>query len=427
MVSFTATGDALILERFPVKDGNYDAIRQEIRKGDVRITNLETVISDEPHFANTFSGGGWITAPSAVLTDLQELGFNFYACANNHAMDYSYGGLLSTAAELRKRKMLFSGIGESMSLASQPAFVQTPGGRVALFSVAALYEHQHGARAGDPHDGLPGRPGLNILRRNCFIRVTEEQFRVYSEIAEMAGAYRTEDEGYCIDNRHTIKAVKDGEPVGRFTTPNEADMSRILAQIGAAKRISAMAVICMHAHANKLIESYLNETEPDYYLEEFVHRAIDAGADAIVGSGCHRMRGIEIYKGKPIFYSLGNFVFTVYADSARMPYDYLEERKIPWSVPGPDAVALSASYDADLNVNPVYYRSVIPYWEMENGKLKSLELQPIELDMSSVPGLKGFPHPCAPELLIDDLREASRPYGTEFSICGNKIKVLIKE
>lgn len=425
MISFTATGDSLILEHLPEKDGDYAAIRQQIGRGDVRITNLETVIADEPHFANTFSGGGWITAPSAVLDDLEDTGFNFYACANNHAMDYSYGGLLSTAEELRRRKLNFAGIGESMSLASQPAYVQTKGGRVALFSVAALYEHQYGARAGDPHDGLPGRPGLNILRRNCFIRVSEEQFRSYSEIAEMAGAYRTPDGGYCIDNRHTIRPVKDGEEPGRYTTPNEADMNRILAQIKAAKRISAMAVVCVHAHANKLIESYINETDPDYYLEEFFHAAIDAGADAVVGTGCHRLRGIEIYRGRPIFYSLGNFIFTVYADSARMPYDYLESRNLPWTMPGPEAVASSASYDADLNVNPVYYRSVIPYWETEDGVIKSLELLPIELDMKGAPGLKGFPHPCDPELVIDSLRETSRPYGTEFDVCGNMIKVRL--
>ena len=425
MISFTATGDSLILEHFPAEDGNYEQIKNQIGKGNVRITNLETVISDEPRFANTFSGGGWITAPSAVLDDLQGIGFNFYACANNHAMDYSYGGLLSTAAELRKRKMLFAGIGESLSLASQPAYVQTPGGRVALLSVGALYEHQNGARAGDPHDGLPPRPGLNILRRNCYINVTEEQFRVYSEIAEMAGAYRTKDGGYCIDNRHTIRPAKDGEAIGRFTEPNEADMRRILSQIRASKHISAMTVVCMHAHANKLIESYINETDPDYYLEEFVHRAIDAGADAIVGTGCHRLRGIEIYRGKPIFYSLGNFIFTVYADSARLPFDYLDERRIEWTTPGPSAMASSASYDADLHVNPVYYRSVIPYWATENGELKSLELMPIELEMSGAPGLKGFPHPCAPELVIGYLRETSRPYGTEFEICGDKIKVLL--
>lgn len=36
---------------------------------------------------------------------------------------------------------------------------------------------------------------------------------------------------------------------------------------------------------------------------------IDAAADVVVGHGPHVLRGIEVYKGRPIFYSLANFIF----------------------------------------------------------------------------------------------------------------------
>lgn len=425
MTSFTATGDALILEHFPRRDAGYEAIKAHINRADVRMTNLETVIADEPHFANTFSGGGWITAPSAVLDDLQDLNFNFYACANNHAMDYAHEGLLSTIRHLKARGLLYAGIGENLSLASQPAFVQTPEGRVAAFSVGCLYEHQDGARAGDSHDGLPGRPGLNMLRRNCFINVTEEQFRVYSEIAEMAGAYKTADGGYCIDNRHTILPAREGERVGRYTTPNAFDMRRITDQIKASREVAGRVVVTMHAHANKLIESYIDETEPDYYLEEFVHACIDAGADAVIGSGCHQLRGIEIYRGKPIFYSLGNFVFTVGNMYFRLPSEYMETCSLPYLTPGPLAAASKVSYDAALGVDPVYYRSVIPYWEMDDDKLTRLELLPIELNMNGVPGIKGFPRPCDPGVILPGLQKACGQFGTKLEISGDKIIVRL--
>jgi poly-gamma-glutamate synthesis protein (capsule biosynthesis protein) len=42
---------------------------------------------------------------------------------------------------------------------------------------------------------------------------------------------------------------------------------------------------------------------------EFAHKLIDDGADMILGHHPHRVQGIEIYNGKPIFYSLGNFLF----------------------------------------------------------------------------------------------------------------------
>lgn len=416
MISFTATGDSLILDHFPAKHPAFDALKEHIGRGDVRITNMEAVISDEPMFGNTFSGGGFITAPSAVLNDLEKLDFSFYSCANNHAMDFGHPGLRNTMANMKKRGLLYAGIGESLTLASQPAYVQSPQGRVALFSVAALYEHQDGSRADDSHDGMLPRPGVNVLRRNCYIRVTDEQFKTYAEIAEMAGAYKTADGGYCIDNRHTILPAKSGEPIGRYTTPNEVDTKRILDQISASKLLASTAVVCIHAHANKLIESYINETEPDYYLEEFAHRAIDAGADAIVGSGCHRLRGIEIYKGKPIFYSLGNFIFSVYIARGLQPADHVVGKDIPFMTPGAAVFANSVSYDATLNANPVYYHSVLPYWEMEDGKVTKLELLPIELNMSDVPGLKGYPAPCDPSLVLEDLRKASEPYGTKLQV-----------
>ena len=44
-------------------------------------------------------------------------------------------------------------------------------------------------------------------------------------------------------------------------------------------------------------------------FNEFARKMIDAGADVAVGHGPHVLRGIEIYKEKPIFYSLANFMF----------------------------------------------------------------------------------------------------------------------
>ncbi len=46
--------------------------------------------------------------------------------------------------------------------------------------------------------------------------------------------------------------------------------------------------------------------------QEFAHKLIDGGVDAIVGSHPHVVQGIELYKNKPIFYSLGNFIFDQY-------------------------------------------------------------------------------------------------------------------
>lgn len=48
---------------------------------------------------------------------------------------------------------------------------------------------------------------------------------------------------------------------------------------------------------------------PNENQKEISHKAIDAGADTVVGSHAHVTQGMEVYNGKPIFYNLGNFIF----------------------------------------------------------------------------------------------------------------------
>lgn len=93
-----------------------------------------------------------------------------------------------------------------------------------------------------------------------------------------------------------------------------------LTDIPAAKRLTARAatmadivVVTMHAgaegsdrtHVEPGTEYFLGEDRGDSY--RFSRAVIDAGADLVVGSGPHVMRGMEFYKGRLIAYSLGNF------------------------------------------------------------------------------------------------------------------------
>jgi len=55
------------------------------------------------------------------------------------------------------------------------------------------------------------------------------------------------------------------------------------------------------------------EDHPQEYQREFAKRVIDAGADIVIGHHPHVIQGIEIYKGKLIAYSLGDFIFDHYS------------------------------------------------------------------------------------------------------------------
>jgi hypothetical protein len=424
MISFTATGDSLIREHFPQKFKDREKITRFISKGDVRITNLETTLTRFQYFGNTFCGGAWITSPPNIMQDLLEFGFNMFSCANNHSMDFAYDGLLATMEELQALDVDYCGIGKSLAEASQPAFVQTPNGRVAVLSQAALYEHQYGARAGDPHDGFPPRPGINLLRRECEIQLDAEHFKVIEQIAEKVGLEPKIDGSYNFDNRHVFKP---GAKTRRFSRVNETDMLRMENYIKASRYVSASTVVYFHAHANKNISPYLEEVLPDYYIEEYAHRCIDAGADAVIGSGCHRLRGIEIYKGRPIFYSLGNFIFHSARYAYRVPADYADMFDVDETLVGPLAIASKQTTDATLEVMDCYYRSMIPYWEIEDGKVTKIEILPIQLEMTDISGLKGFPSCTSPVPVLKDLTDASEAYGTTFYEKDGLIHVNLSE
>ena len=86
---------------------------------------------------------------------------------------------------------------------------------------------------------------------------------------------------------------------GLFTT---YDATRLLSEIRAAREQCDYVVVYVHWGIER-------NTEPEDYQKSLARQYIGAGADAVIGAHPHVLQGIEYYNGKPIFYSLGNFIF----------------------------------------------------------------------------------------------------------------------
>jgi capsule synthesis protein PGA_cap len=94
-----------------------------------------------------------------------------------------------------------------------------------------------------------------------------------------------------------------------------------LTDLGAARRIvqrakreADLVVVLMHAGAEGSDHQHVVSTT-EWFLGEnrgnsraFAHTVIDAGADLVMGSGPHVLRGMEWYHGRLVAYSLGNFL-----------------------------------------------------------------------------------------------------------------------
>ena len=406
-----------------------------INSCDVKITNLETVVSNWDCFASTFCGGQWINTSPDTLDDITKYGFNLYGCANNHAMDYSYGGLLSTISELEKRNIKYAGIGKSLSESSQAAILdlKEKGIKVALISVTSTFIDA--ARAGDSHGTIPARPGINPLRIHTKYLVSKEQFELLRQIASDTYINGERDNARKIgslppEEKDSINfggmffCVSNDGFLGKQTYCHEGDLNRIISEITKAKATTDYVFVSVHSHQIKKT-SY---TGPDYFLEEFSHKCIDAGADAIIGGGTHQLKPIEIYKQKPIFYSLGNFVFQADDFMRDLPYDFWDKYGYPteWSME--ECLRLKTKNGTvGLETDKANYVSVLPEMEFDDGVLKKLVLHPIELGFEKDLSLKGLPFladESDSDMIFKQLCSISKQYNTTFTKNGT-IEIIL--
>ena len=162
-MKFCAAGDIIIGRR--IQDGyeGFKELTPIIEQADARFFNLETTLNHEGEcYASEVSGGTYIRTNPEVLEDIKKFGFNMTSFNNNHAMDFSFEGLLLTLDAVNKSGLIHSGVGRNLGEASAPRYLDTKAGRVALIAVNSTLSGQ--MCAGKQSERIKGRPGVNPLR-----------------------------------------------------------------------------------------------------------------------------------------------------------------------------------------------------------------------------------------------------------------------
>ncbi|WP_349775593.1 CapA family protein [Halalkalibacter oceani] len=413
---FVATGDSFITRRMTEKEQDQD-LMSLIGEADCRFTNLEVTTHHYEGYPSAMSGGTWAIAPPTVLSDLKYYQFNCVTWANNHTLDYLYGGLEATERYLDEAGFVHAGVGKHLDAAAAPKYLESPAGRIAIIGATSTF-HEFW-RAGKQRGDSLGRPGVNPLRYQTTFYLNQKNMEHLQQVAAVTG----------INAEHEL-AVKEGfalagaqykfgdysfelsEEEGMKRHLHEGDVKRIRAAIANAKRQADYVLMSIHTHE---MGEGRKDVAPDF-LEDFARLCIDEGAHAVIGHGPHIVRGIEIYKNRPIFYSLGNFIFqndTV----ATLPHDFYEQYGIEGEATVADALDIrSANGTRGLGVNKKVWESVVPLWEMEDGKLTSLRLHPIELGFGLPRYERGWPKLSANLDVLYDLQRLSEPYGTKITI-----------
>ena len=423
--TFIATGDSFMTRRLP-KDGypGFEKIQEIINNHDVKFNNLEITIHNQEGYPATTSGGTWAMAEPEILDDLQRYGFNLYNTANNHSGDYSCGGVMATIKYLKERDMVYAGTGETLRDAAAPAYLETPNARVALIACNSCVAGAS-AIAGDRSVSMKvGRPGLNPLRRVTTYHVEQKYFDMLKEVSEVtcmnAGQLYSIANGYANplpEDRLNFGGIsfKLDDKTEKHTAPNKKDMERMVANIQEARRQADYVLVSIHSHTF----DGLDTVPPAEYLKIFAHECLDAGADAILGHGPHELRGIEIYKGKPIFYSLGNFIFQTETVSLQ-PADAYFNKSMPHDTfVGAYMNQRSADGTRGYCVLENIWRSVMAAFTAEDGKVTQIQLYPIDMQMGAPRSKMGIPHLAENDDVLKYLAEISEPFGTKITIRDN--------
>lgn len=195
--------------------------------------------------------------------------------------------------------------------------------------------------------------------------------------------------------------------------------------IAQAKKEHDYVVVCFHSHE---IPNELDE-EPDYFIETFARACIDWGACAVVGSGTHQIKAIELYKGKPIFYSIANFIFQS-EKPLQLPADYYDRYGVDRSLTAQEAMAIrSDGGKRGLETEFKNYKGLIPMLEFDGDVLKNITIKPVELGFNHEDkSVKGLPHnanEAVTKEILETLQTLSALYGTKLQCNDGYINVIL--
>ena len=403
------TGDTIISRRLSVyREPEFLRMIELIRSVDVAFTNLETLFHDYEPYPMHQSGGTYMRAEPALAKELVWAGFDMVARANNHSGDYGILGMRLTTKYVGETGLVHAGVGESLAQAREAKFLETANGRVALISCASTFP-DHG-RAGKSRGDIPARPGLNPLRYERTYMVDEKDFTSLLKLREHLGMPPPTE----VKEKKRIQFLRTtfvkGDKTEVRTAVNKEDLEEITAVVRNASRLADFTIVSVHGH-----ERGKSLYVPAGFLIEFARAVIDAGADVYVGHGSHVLWGIEIYKGKPIFYGLGNFIFQN-ETLLRLPYENYERYNLGADMHVADFN--DARYDSGKRGFPAraeYWESVIAVPRWKGKKLIELKLYPITLGHGQPRQARGRPLMANPELsakIIERLKKLSEPYGT---------------
>ena len=414
--AFTLVGIGDLLYSHPMAtspDRDFQKVVELIQRGDVTIGNQEGVFIDLKTFKGQGYGNGLLWGEGTLAKDMMAMGVRMVSVANNHSTDWGPEGLLETRRLLDEAGIVHAGGGRTLEEARKAGVLTTAKGRVALISVASTFKPNAGAN--DAVGEVPSRPGISLLRTRKVNLVTADQMAMIRKLSTVlasplhpapapdAQEITFDDELYRVSDKPGLRYDMD-----------LYDHAGLLKAVRDAKQAADLVVFTIHAHESPTGMDDDTPEPPDFLIRLF-HDAVDAGADVILGGGPHSLRGVEIYKGRPVFYGMGVFfikgeikalqetMFRVFPDANGRP-----------PAPKPPERSVRAGG------NPAsWYDGIVAATDFDNAKAKTVRLYPLDVGNTYEPSRRGIPHladAANARRILEALQKDSAQFGTKIAI-----------
>jgi poly-gamma-glutamate capsule biosynthesis protein CapA/YwtB (metallophosphatase superfamily) len=407
-LTLALTGDVIMPRRAStLTDPRFLEVARLLQGADCTFGNCEMVIAGRSEGVPSAAGRSLSVVVDPYAADeLKWLGYDLMGTANNHSLDYGAGGL--TAA----------GTGVDLQEAAAPRYADTASGRVALVGCASTVAPHAPAVAG--RGDFPGVPGVNTIRRRVRYQLPKALLDGVAAAAKALDPVMLTGANFPVPPGVTLMgaAFVEGPTADLLSEPHPADQARLVEAVQVARRNARLVLASIHAH-----EIYRELTVPDPFVPALAHAAIDAGADVFITHGSHYLAGIEIYKGKPIFYGLGDFFFQ-YESVRAYAADTYEAYGLPAQATDPS----KATDQIPLRGGRLLWETVVPVLEYDGDRLTSLVVHPVTLGMDQPRHARGTPVTASPadaDKILDDLTRLSAAYGTRVTKDGTRGRIAL--
>ncbi|MFV3128338.1 CapA family protein [Niveispirillum sp. KHB5.9] len=397
----------------------FDKVVALLRGADVTYGNMETSLIDIRHFNGhpySYEGDWTNIAPPAVAADLAGLGFDMVGIANNHATDWGLEGMRETARHLDAAGIIHAGTGENRGQARAARYLDTAKGRIALISFATTFRPTSDAM---PARGeAPGRPGLNALHLRHTVRVPEPAMRALTQAdCVLSGTGCDGKLPHMLSLSGTNYAL--GPRAMHDYLPDAEDVAEIHRSIRQARQHADLVLVALHAHeCDWACGDVVNPQLPAAFLKDLARGAVDAGADVFAVTGIHNLGPLEVYRDRPIFYGLGNFIWGDIQEP--LPYELFQGNRdlLAATYRDPSKATdydLTAPLNAGSFANEHTFQSVIAEVRFGVGKLVSITLHPVALGYGDRLEESGMPRLATDKVqagaILDRIARATTDYG----------------